>query len=73
LRDVVAAIEGPFAISQCIMESRACGGQRPCAMHAAWLVAQQALLDELGRHTLADLAASVTAPQACEALESERR
>lgn len=59
MRDVVEAVEGPFQVNQCILESRACDGSRPCAMHAAWLVAQQALLDQLARTTLADLAASV--------------
>lgn len=59
MRDVVEAVEGPFEVNQCILESRACDGSRPCAMHAAWQVAQQALLDQLAHTTLADLAASV--------------
>ncbi|MEZ4523461.1 MAG: Rrf2 family transcriptional regulator [Thermomicrobiales bacterium] len=71
LRDVVEAVEGPFQVSQCIMESRACDGSRPCVMHSAWLVAQQALLDDLARHSLDDLVRSVEAATAIELLEAE--
>ncbi len=69
LRDVVETVEGPFLVTQCIMESRACDGSKPCAMHEAWLVAQRALLAELERYSLADLAASagtITAPLSLE-------
>ena len=55
LRDVVDAVEGPFAVSTCILENRACGGESRCVMHEAWIVAQDAFLHELERRTLLDL------------------
>ncbi len=58
LRDIVEAVEGPFEVTSCIMESRACNGRKPCVMHNAWLVAQQALLEELDQQSLADLTRS---------------
>lgn len=58
LRDIVEAVEGPFAVSSCILESRACDGSNRCVMHDAWIVAQRALLAELERRTLLELAAS---------------
>jgi Rrf2 family protein len=55
LRDIVEAVEGPFAVSSCILEGRACDGGNRCTMHDAWTVAQRALLTELERRTLAEL------------------
>jgi len=55
LRDVVEVVEGPFAVSSCILEDRACGGALRCPMHDAWIVAQDALLAELAKRTLLDL------------------
>ena len=55
LRDVVDAVEGPFAVSTCILENRTCGGESTCVMHEAWVVAQNAFLHELERRTLLDL------------------
>lgn len=57
LRDIVEAVEGPFSVSSCILENRACGGASHCLMHDAWIVAQRALLEELDRRSLKDLAA----------------
>ncbi|TCJ19990.1 Rrf2 family transcriptional regulator [Rubrobacter taiwanensis] len=54
LRDAVEASEGPFEVSRCIMEQRACGEGRPCAMHEAWEEGQEAILEYLAEHTLAD-------------------
>lgn len=54
LRDAVEAAEGPFGVTRCIMEQRACGEGRPCAMHEAWEEGQEAILRYLGTQTLAD-------------------
>lgn len=54
LRDAVAAAEGPFELVHCIMENRACGVGRPCALHHAWEEGQQAILDHLEAQTLDD-------------------
>lgn len=52
LRDAVEAAEGPFGITHCIVENRACGDGAPCALHDAWEEGQRAILDYLGAQTL---------------------
>ena len=54
LRDAVEAAEGPFGITRCIMQDRACGEATPCAMHEAWLEGQRAILECLQNQTLAE-------------------
>lgn len=54
LRDAVEAVEGPFNVTNCIMEQRECGAGRPCALHDAWLEGQQTILEYLQTQTLAD-------------------
>lgn len=54
LREVVEAVEGPFLVTRCIMEERPCGQGGRCAMHDAWLAAQQTFLDRLQQETLAE-------------------
>lgn len=63
LREVVEAMEGPFEVTKCIMEDRACGDVRPCAMHEAWEEGQETILDYLGAQTLSEFV-SRTASQA---------
>jgi Rrf2 family protein len=52
LRDVVEAAEGPFGVTRCIMQNRACGTAAPCAMHDAWEEGQQAILEYLQKQSL---------------------
>jgi Rrf2 family protein len=52
LREAVEAIEGPFGVTRCIMEDRACGEGAPCALHEAWEEGQQAILKYLGTQTI---------------------
>jgi len=52
LREAVEAIEGPFGVTRCIMEDRACGEGAPCALHEAWKEGQQAILEYLGTQTI---------------------
>ena len=54
LRDAVDAAEGPFGVTRCIMQNRACGSGTPCAMHNAWEEGQQAILGYLETQTLGD-------------------
>jgi Rrf2 family protein len=54
LREAVEAIEGPFGVTRCIMQNRACGTGTPCAMHEAWEAGQQAILRYLQDQTLDD-------------------
>lgn len=52
LRDAVEAAEGPFEVTRCIMEERACGAGQPCAMHEAWIEGQNAILEYLESQSL---------------------
>lgn len=54
LLDAVDAAEGPFGVTRCIMQDRACGSGPPCAMHNAWEEGQQAILGYLETQTLDD-------------------
>ncbi len=54
LREAVEAVEGPFGVTRCIMQNRACGTGAPCAMHEAWEAGQQAILQYLEGQTLDD-------------------
>jgi Rrf2 family protein len=54
LRDAVEVAEGPFDVTQCIMQDRTCGEDTHCAMHEAWLQGQRAILEYLGAQTLAE-------------------
>ena len=54
LRDAVEAAEGPFGVTRCIVQDRACGEGVPCAMHEAWMEGQQAILEYLETQTLAE-------------------
>src|ERR687897_494215 len=57
LRDAVEAAEGPFGITRCIMQNRACGTGAPCALHDAWEKGQQAILEYLQKQSLEDFVA----------------
>ena len=52
LRDAVEAAEGPFGVTRCIMQERACGTGTPCVLHEAWEMGQQTILQYLENHTL---------------------
>ena len=54
LLDAVEAAEGPFGVTRCIMQNRACGSGPPCALHNAWEEGQQAILGYLENQTLDD-------------------
>jgi Rrf2 family protein len=56
LREAVEAVEGPFGVTRCIMQNRACNTGAPCALHAAWEEGQQAILRYLEGQTLDDFA-----------------
>jgi Rrf2 family protein len=57
LREAVEAVEGPFGVTRCIMEDRACGDGAPCPLHEAWEEGQRAILQYLGTQTLEDFLA----------------
>ncbi len=47
LREVIEAVEGPFALNECLGEAGACSRKPHCKVHPVWIRAQQALLREL--------------------------
>jgi Rrf2 family protein len=65
VNDVVVAIDGDKPMFDCREVRRRCAlfedeapawaHRGPCAIHSVMVVAEQAMRDELGRHTLADL------------------
>lgn len=57
LRDAVEAAEGPFGVTRCILENRACGDGAPCALHEAWEEGQRTILEYLGDQTLDEFVA----------------
>ena len=63
LREAVEAIEGPFEVTRCIMEQRACGEGRPCAMHEAWEEGQESILDYLETQTLSEFIERTVPPE----------
>jgi Rrf2 family protein len=52
LREAVEAVEGPFGVTRCIVEDRACGEGAPCALHEAWEEGQRTILEYLDTQTL---------------------
>ena len=54
LREAVETVEGPFGVTRCIMQDRACGESAPCALHEAWEEGQRAILEYLADQTLQD-------------------
>jgi len=56
LLELIEAVEGPALSTQCVLEERACRRDSPCAIHPAWIEAQEAFVSALGRRSLADVA-----------------
>lgn len=56
LRKAIEAVEGPFGMTRCIVQNRACGTGAPCALHEAWKEGQQAILQYLEDQTLDEFA-----------------
>ena len=52
LREAVEVVEGPFGVTRCIMENRACREDLPCTLHDPWKAGQQAILEYLGTQTI---------------------
>lgn len=57
LREAVESVEGPFGVTRCIMQDRACGEGAPCALHEAWEEGQRAILEYLADQSLQDFIA----------------
>lgn len=57
LLDVITAVDGEPRSTACVLRGGPCRWDDVCAVHVPWARAQDALRDELGRTTFADLAA----------------
>ncbi|HEY3379543.1 MAG TPA: Rrf2 family transcriptional regulator [Armatimonadota bacterium] len=55
LRQIVEAIEGPFALNECLSPN-GCENMPHCPVSQVWMEAQRAVEDVLGRYSLADVA-----------------
>lgn len=63
LRNAVEATEGPFEITQCVMEQRACGEGKPCLVHEAWEEGQETILEYLEAQTLSEFISDTVTPE----------
>lgn len=61
LLDVIEAVEGDSRRRTCVLRGGPCGKDGTCDVHDIFFRGQEALLDTLGRATLADLASPATA------------
>lgn len=55
VREIVETIEGPVAITRCLMGQGGCSQQAVCPLHNVWDKAQKAMLEVLADTTLADV------------------
>jgi Rrf2 family iron-sulfur cluster assembly transcriptional regulator len=65
---LIEAIEGPTLSTQCVLETRACRRDSPCAVHPAWSEAQEGFVSALGRRSLAEVAARYRSGQVMDGL-----
>lgn len=56
LLDVVEAAEGPVRNSKCLLRGGPCYWEDRCSVHDAWAAAQDSMIAQLGRTSLAKLA-----------------
>lgn len=57
LLEIIEAVEGDPASTECVLRGGPCRWDGICAMHVPWSRAQQAMLDRLDATSLADVAA----------------
>jgi DNA-binding IscR family transcriptional regulator len=55
---VIEVIEGPVAITRCLVSNHSCDQQVVCPLHDVWERAQNALLDVLGDTKISDVASA---------------
>ena len=54
MREVVEAVEGPLAVTKCVISPEACEKSTTCPFHVYWKEAQESLEFVLNKYTLAD-------------------
>ena len=55
LLQLIEASEGPTDDGRCVLSDRACGADRPCALHEPWRRARSSLSDQLAATRLSSL------------------
>ncbi len=73
LLDCIEAVEGPTISTHCVLETRACRRDSPCAVHPAWIEAQEGFVAALARQSLAEVAARFTGGPVLDGLEGPGR
>ncbi len=58
--DIIAAIEGPLALTECAQAESHCAIQNLCALRGHWQVINSAIADTLRRLSLSDMAAPLS-------------
>jgi Rrf2 family iron-sulfur cluster assembly transcriptional regulator len=56
MRDIVEAVDGPIALNPCVLWPEECSRSDDCAVHEAWMLAQDQLMGVLGTVKLSSLA-----------------
>jgi len=56
MRDVIEAVDGPISLNQCVLWPEDCDRSGECAVHRAWVRAQEQLMGVLDGVTIASLA-----------------
>ena len=56
LRQIIEALEGPLAATECALRGGPCHWDDVCALHWVWSAARQALADQLDAATLFEVA-----------------
>jgi Rrf2 family protein len=64
LRAVIEAIDGPIRLNVCMLSGASCNRKPYCPAHSVWDRAQKAMLEELDKASVADMAAQAAAPRA---------
>jgi Rrf2 family transcriptional regulator, nitric oxide-sensitive transcriptional repressor len=70
--DVITAIEGPVTINPCMDDSFDCENKSVCRVHQILKRGQAALLAELSKETLGEIARAIAAQREKEALRCEK-
>ena len=68
LRDVVERMEGPFLLSECMLEEQACPFEGTCPVQTRWNRLQKVILDELSNTKFSELAQEVDTKQAIDSM-----
>jgi len=56
VREIVEAVDGPISLNGCVLWPEECERSGGCRMHQVWVLAQERMMEVLGRVTLAELA-----------------